>query len=73
MIGPKLLDVPGYAELLDVPPSWVRDKVTAREIQYTRVGRHVRFSEADHEANLTAWRQRPITAVAPVVSIRRSA
>ena len=77
MTGP-LLNIAGYATLLGVPPTWVRDKVTAREIEFTKVGRHVRFSEANHQANLTKWRQLVITdhAVAPVSYLpqrRRSA
>jgi excisionase family DNA binding protein len=72
----QLLDIEGYAALLAVPPTWVRDKVTAREIEFTKVGRHVRFSEDNHAANLAAWRQAPIVE-APVGRVsflpRRSA
>lgn len=47
----RWLDIPQYAELLGVPRTWVRDKVTSREIQHRRVGRHVRFAPEDIEAN----------------------
>lgn len=50
-------DIDEYAVLLGVPRSWVRDKVTAREIQFRKVGRHVRFTEADIAANEDAWLQ----------------
>lgn len=55
------MSIDEYAERLGVPRSWVRDKVTARAIQFTKVGRHARFSEADAEANEAAWRQ-PVAA-----------
>ena len=35
------------AEILRVPESWLRTKVTARAIPCTFVGKHLRFSEAD--------------------------
>lgn len=71
----NLLDIDGYAARLGVPRSWVRDKVTARAIQFTKVGRHVRFSDADHEANLAAWREPATTQRLATVRIlrRRSA
>lgn len=41
------LDIQGMADLLGVPFTWVRDKVTARQIPHHRYGRHVRFTEED--------------------------
>jgi excisionase family DNA binding protein len=35
------------AEILRVPESWLRTKVTARVIPCTFIGKHLRFSEAD--------------------------
>lgn len=61
----RLLTISEYAEQLGVRTTWVRDKVTARTIQHSRLGRHVRFSQADHEANLKDWATpsaRPTTA-----------
>lgn len=40
----RLLSIAEAAELLAVPPSWLRDKVTARQVPHTRLGRHVRFT-----------------------------
>lgn len=73
----SLLDIDGAAEFLGVKRSWVRDKVTARAIPFTLVGRHVRFSEEDLAAIVAAGRQRPTTpaprlSLVPVKS-RRSA
>jgi excisionase family DNA binding protein len=65
------LDIRGYAALIGVPWTWVRDKVTAREIEFERVGRHVRFSQANHEANQAAWRERPVTATVPILALAR--
>jgi excisionase family DNA binding protein len=40
-----LLTIDQAAIALAVPRSWLRDKVTARQVPHTRLGRHVRFSE----------------------------
>jgi excisionase family DNA binding protein len=45
MIGP-LYDITQAAAILNVPRTWLRDKVTARAVPHTRIGRHVRFTEA---------------------------
>jgi excisionase family DNA binding protein len=42
-----LVSIDGAAAWLNVPASWVRDKVSARAIPYTKVGRHARFSADD--------------------------
>lgn len=67
----ELLDIDEYAALLGVRRSWVRDKVTARSIQFSKVGRHVRFSEADHAANLAAWREPAISTKPTLVGFPR--
>ncbi len=41
------VDIDGLAEFLDVPRSWVRDKVTAEQLPHRRAGRHVRFAPDD--------------------------
>jgi excisionase family DNA binding protein len=40
-----LLTIEEAAVALAVPRSWLRDKVTARQVPHTRLGRHVRFSQ----------------------------
>lgn len=62
--SPSYMDITEYAAHLGVPRTWVRDRVSARAIQCTRVGRHVRFTEADRTANELAWRE-PAISVAP--------
>lgn len=32
------------ATFLNIPPTTLRDKVTARAVPFTRIGRHVRFT-----------------------------
>jgi excisionase family DNA binding protein len=44
---PKLLDIDGLADYLGVPRTWVRDMVTARQIPFRKIGRHVRFHPDD--------------------------
>lgn len=41
------------AQLLNVPTSWVRDKVTAKAVPHTNVGRHKRLTD-DHLAQILA-------------------
>jgi excisionase family DNA binding protein len=45
------------AERLNVPESWLREKVAKRQVQHTRLGKHVRFTEKDIEAIVEAGRQ----------------
>ncbi|MFF5292997.1 helix-turn-helix domain-containing protein [Paractinoplanes globisporus] len=42
------------AELLQVSPSWLRRKATARAIACTFVGKHLRFSTDDLKSIITA-------------------
>jgi len=53
-----LRDITAAAEWLCVPRSWLRDAVTARRVQHTRIGRHVRFSE-DDLASIVATNRQP--------------
>ena len=42
------------AELLQVSPSWLRRKATARAIACTFIGKHLRFSADDLKSIITA-------------------
>jgi len=56
-----LLDITAAADWLGVRRSWLRDKVTAREVPFTRIGRHIRFT-GDHLAEIVAaGEERPAT------------
>jgi excisionase family DNA binding protein len=65
----RALNIAELAELLGVPRSWVRDKVTARELPHHRIGRHVRFF-ADDIAAIKQQTAAPATA-GPAVQLRR--
>jgi excisionase family DNA binding protein len=39
-----LLTIDEAARRLNVPRSWLRDRVTAGQVPHTRLGRHVRFA-----------------------------
>jgi excisionase family DNA binding protein len=60
----RLYSIKEAAEVLNVPFTWLRDKVTARQVPHTRLGRHVRFTEA-HLAEIVADGEQP-AAAAPV-------
>ncbi|MCX5535774.1 helix-turn-helix domain-containing protein [Streptomyces sp. NBC_00006] len=42
------------AELLQIPGSWLRKKAAEGAIAHTRIGRYLRFSDADLHALVTA-------------------
>lgn len=65
MTEPDYDDIASYAARLRVPRSWVRDAVTARRIHFSKIGRHIRFSKEDHEANQAEWRQPALNAASP--------
>jgi excisionase family DNA binding protein len=43
----RLFTIAEATALLNVPEGWLRKKVSARAVPYTRLGKHVRFSP-DH-------------------------
>lgn len=47
----RLLDAAEVAELLHVPVSWVRESTRSGAMPHVRLGRYVRFREAD----VLAW------------------
>jgi len=53
MIG-ELHTTAETAEILKVPESWLKAKVTARAIPFTFVGKHLRFSDDDIAAIMAA-------------------
>nr|WP_296073381.1 helix-turn-helix domain-containing protein [uncultured Actinoplanes sp.] len=59
------------AALLQVSPTWLRKKATARQIPSTFVGRHLRFSAADLAAILHAGTRPPTSTTAPLGGTRR--
>lgn len=60
----RLLNITEAAEFLNVKPTWLRDKTVARQVPFTKIGRHVRFT-AEHLAEIVAAGEQHI-AGAPV-------
>lgn len=50
------------AQVLQVPPSWLRKKAAAGAIPHTRIGRHLRFSERDLQRLIEAGQRGPTDA-----------
>lgn len=67
-----LLDKTELATLLKVPVSWVEDATAARRIPFTRVGKHIRFSEAHVAAIIKAGETLPASQ-SPLRARRRAA
>jgi excisionase family DNA binding protein len=42
-----LLTIPETADVLHIPEGSLRKMVTARQVPYTRIGKHCRFSDTD--------------------------
>lgn len=55
----NLLDIPAAADRLGVPEGWLRKAVTARRVPFTRIGKHVRFTEEHLESIVRAGEQAP--------------
>jgi excisionase family DNA binding protein len=66
---PRLRDISEAAAYLNVPYSWLRDKVTERRVPFTRLGKHVRFTE-DHLDQIVAAGEQPV-APSPARGRRR--
>jgi excisionase family DNA binding protein len=64
-----LFTIAEAAEYLNVPYTWLRDKVTERQVPFTRLGKHVRFTE-QHLGQIVAAGEQPV-APRPVRGRRR--
>lgn len=60
-----LLTIAQAAERLNVPYTWLRDKVTARQVPHHRLGKHVRFTEDDLDQLLARSTQAPTPSRVP--------
>jgi len=60
----RLYTAPQAAALLQVSPSWLRKKATARQVPCTFVGRYLRFS-ADDVASILRTGARPASSNGP--------
>lgn len=59
LLDEPLLTIADVAARLNVAETWVRDKVTQRAVVHRRLGKHVRFTEADYVALLELARVTP--------------
>lgn len=66
-----LMDIAAAAKLLAAPEGWLRGAVTARKAPCTRLGKHVRFSQA-HIAAIIAAGEKPAVVPAPSRGSARS-
>jgi excisionase family DNA binding protein len=66
--APALLSVEAVAERLDTKPRFVRRLIAERRIEFHKLGRHVRISEAALAEFIKAGRVEPLTSV----SVRRN-
>ena len=65
--SPRVYTIAEAARLLRVPEGWLRKKVTAGLVPHTRLGKHVRFTDA-HLCRIVAdGEQEPATPAAPAV------
>ena len=65
----QLLTIAEAAVALNVPTTWLRDKVTARRVPHTRLGRHVRFT-AEHLLQIISDGEQPAFQAEPVTARR---
>lgn len=67
----QLLTISEAAAALNVPRTWLRDKVTARQVPHTRLDRHVRFTTVHLAQIVAAGEQQAQPAAAGWVDRRR--
>ncbi|MDP9434762.1 MAG: helix-turn-helix domain-containing protein [Actinomycetota bacterium] len=65
-----LLTITEAAAVLNVPRSWLRDRVSRREVPHARLGRHVRFG-AQHLAQIIAEAEQRTSSSSAPLSVRR--
>jgi excisionase family DNA binding protein len=71
--APPLLDVNEVARRLGTEPRFVRRLIAERRIEFHRIGRHVRISEAALAEFIKAGRVEPLSAAAARPRIRGAA
>ena len=63
--SPRVYTIAEAARLLRVPEGWLRKKVTAGLVPHTRLGKHVRFTDA-HLCRIVASGEREPATPAPI-------
>lgn len=72
VIPARLLDISEAAQVLNVPENWLRKKVSARAVPFTRIGRHVRFTTAHLEQIIAGGEQAAVAIVSADGPSRRA-
>ena len=72
VVRPRLLTIAEAAVVLNVPENWLRKKVTAGEVPHTRLGRHVRFTDAHLDQIIDNGEQQPVRVVTSTGLSRRA-
>jgi excisionase family DNA binding protein len=63
VVRPRLFTIAEAAVVLNVPENWLRKKVTAGDVPHTRLGRHVRFTDAHLDQIIDNGEQQPVRVV----------
>lgn len=67
----SLLTIDEAAAVLHVPRSWLRDRVSARLVPHTRLGRHVRFTPEHMSQIIAGGEESPRSTPVPTGGGRR--
>ena len=70
---PPLKDYAQAAEWLGVPVRWLQDRVQRGEVPYTRLGKHVRFTQEHLDVIVKAGEHVPERRVTVVISPEQAA
>jgi excisionase family DNA binding protein len=62
MTAPLLYTVAEAAELLNVTQNWLEESVSAQTIPHRRLGRKIRFSQADLDSLIEQSARRPVSS-----------
>lgn len=62
-VRPRLLTIAEAATVLNVPENWLRKKVTSGDVAHTRLGRHVRFTDAHLDQIIEEGEQQPVHVI----------
>ena len=72
-VTPRLYTITEAAQVLHVPEGWLRKKVSAGVVPHTRLGKHVRFTDAHIDQIITIGEQPPLPVVTATQGVSRRA
>ncbi len=68
----KLYTFAEAAEQLRIPETWLRKKASARAVPFTRLGRHIRFTDEHLASIVGVGEQQPLVGL-PIQGLTRRA